>query len=70
MAEMPSKKPPQNVEAEQSLLGCLMLDKNAIMKVSDFVGADDFYKTTHKEIYQVMNDLSVKMEPRLFAMSD
>ncbi len=57
------KKPPQNVEAEQCLLGCLMLDKNAIVRVSDFVVPDDFYKDTHKEIYNAMLDLFSKMEP-------
>lgn len=60
---MPEKKPPQNIEAEQSLLGCLMLDKNAIVKVADFISADDFYKDSHKEIYQAMIDLFEKMEP-------
>jgi replicative DNA helicase len=63
MADMPDKKPPQNIEAEQCLLGCLMLDKNAIIKVSDFISAEDFYKGIHREIYQVIMDLSVKMEP-------
>lgn len=57
------KKPPQNVEAEQCLLGCLMLDKNAIIRVSDFVSAEDFYKDTHRHIYQAMADLFAKMEP-------
>ena len=61
--ELPEKKPPQNIEAEQSLLGCLMLDKNAIIKVSDFVGAEDFYKNIHKEIFQSMMELFMKMEP-------
>lgn len=60
---LPEKLPPQNVEAEQSLLGCLMLDKNAIIKVADFINADDFYKDIHKEIYQAMLDLYQKMEP-------
>ncbi len=63
MAEPLVKKPPQNLEAEQSLLGCLMLDKNAIVKVSDFISAEDFYKNIHKEIYSVMMDLFSKMEP-------
>ncbi len=61
--EMPEKKPPQNIEAEQSLLGCLMLDKNAIIKVSDFVKTEDFYKNIHKEIFGAMTDLFEKMEP-------
>ncbi len=63
MSEMPTKKPPQNIDAEQSLLGCLMLDKNAIIKVSDFVSADDFYKNIHKEIYSAMAELFSKLEP-------
>jgi len=62
-AELPGKKPPQNVEAEQSLLGCLMLDKNAIIKVADFIRAEDFYKDTHKEIFSAMLELFEKMEP-------
>src|SRR3989344_4103750 len=64
MANEPTqKKPPQNIEAEQCLLGCLMLDKNAIIRVSDFISAEDFYKGTHKEVYQAMMDLFSKMEP-------
>ena len=51
---MLDKKPPQNVEAEQCLLGCLMLDKNAIIRVSDFISSEDFYKDTHREIYAAM----------------
>jgi len=61
--QMPDKKPPQNIEAEQSLLGCLMLDKNAIIKVADSISAQDFYKDNHKEIYQAMVDLFSRMEP-------
>ena len=61
--QMPDKKPPQNIEAEQSLLGSLMLDKNAIVKIVDFINAEDFYKDIHKEIYQAMIDLFEKMEP-------
>ncbi|MBI1866343.1 MAG: hypothetical protein HYS02_01085 [Candidatus Staskawiczbacteria bacterium] len=40
---LPDKLPPQNTEAEQSLLGCLMLDKDAIVKIVDSVRAEDFY---------------------------
>lgn len=61
--ELPDKLPPQNIEAEQSLLGCLMLDKNAIIKVADFVGPKDFYRGTHQEIYQVCQELFSKGEP-------
>ncbi len=55
--------PPQNIEAEKSLLGCLMLDKKAIFKVADFLASEDFYKKTHQEIYQAIEDLFAKGEP-------
>ncbi len=61
--ELPEKLPPQNIEAEQSLLGCLMLDKNAIVKVADFLKSEDFYKNTHEEIYRTMVELFEKREP-------
>lgn len=61
--ESMEKLPPQNTEAEQCLLGCLMLDKDAILKVADFIKADDFYKGIHQDIYQAMADLYEKTEP-------
>ncbi len=61
--ELPDKLPPQNNDAEQSLLGCLMLDKDAIVKVVDFIRAEDFYKSIHQDIYQAMADLYEKSEP-------
>jgi len=61
--ELPEKLPPQSIEAEQSLLGCLMLDKNAIVKIADFLEPRDFYKNTHQEIYRAALDLFEKSEP-------
>jgi len=60
---LPDKLPPQSIEAEQCLLGCLMLDRQAIIKVADFLEPRDFYKKTHQEIYQAMLDLFEKGEP-------
>ena len=60
--EIPQKLPPQNIEAEKSLLGCLMLDKNAIIKVADFLQPRDFYKSVHQEIYQAILDLFSRNE--------
>jgi len=57
------KLPPQNVDAEQCLLGCLMLDKDAIIKVVDFLKAEDFYKGLHQDIFQAMAELYEKSEP-------
>jgi len=61
--ELPEKLPPQSLEAEKSLLGCLMLDKNAIIKVADFLGPKDFYRRVHQEIYQACRELFEKGEP-------
>ncbi len=57
------RMPPQNVEAEMSALGSLMLDKDAIFKVVDFLHPNDFYKPVHKEIYTAMLDLFSHREP-------
>ena len=57
------KLPPQNIEVEKSLLGSLMLDKNAIIKVADFLQPRDFYKRNHQQIYQVIVELFEKGEP-------
>jgi replicative DNA helicase len=61
--ETSDKLPPQNIEAERSLLGSLMLDKNAILKVIDFLQSRDFYKGIHQEIYSAMQNLFERSEP-------
>jgi len=61
--ELPEKLPPQSLEAEKSLLGCLMLDENAIIKVADFLGPEDFYREAHRKIYQTCQELFEKGEP-------
>ena len=57
------KLPPQNVEAEQSVLGCLMLDKYALIKVADLLCPEDFYRHSHGQIFQTMLDLYDKNIP-------
>jgi len=57
------KLPPQNVEAEQSVLGCLMLDKYALVKVADLLRPEDFYRHSHGQIFQTMLDLYDKNIP-------
>lgn len=58
-----AKIPPQSIEIEQSLLGCLMLDRSAITKVADILSPDDFYRHIHKEIYNICRELFEKGEP-------
>jgi replicative DNA helicase len=57
------KIPPHNLEAEQSVLGSLMLDKDAIIKIADVVKVGDFYKDDHNFIYEKMLDLYEEREP-------
>ena len=61
-SQLPNKLPPQSIEIEQSALGSLMLDKEAILKVVDFLEPRDFYKSIHREIYEVMQELFNKGE--------
>ncbi|MBI4276285.1 replicative DNA helicase [Candidatus Uhrbacteria bacterium] len=63
MADDQLKIPPQNIEAEQSLLGSLLIDKDAIIKIADIVHAEDFYKDIHGMIYDAMIDLFSKHDP-------
>ncbi|MFP4514713.1 MAG: replicative DNA helicase [Parcubacteria group bacterium] len=55
--------PPQNLEAEQSLLGCLLIDKDAIVKIADSLFEDDFYKNAHGVIYNIIKDLFNHQQP-------
>lgn len=57
------KIPPQNLEAEKSLLGSVLLDKDGMIKIADMVDVDDFYKQAHGHIFEVMQELYTKNEP-------
>jgi replicative DNA helicase len=55
-----SRLQPQNTEAEQSVLGCIMLDKDALVKISDLIKAEDFYEPRHSQIYEAIIQLFEK----------
>src|SRR3989344_967083 len=55
--------PPQNIEAEQSLLGALLIDRDAMIKIADSVTPEDFYKDAHRAIFEAMMDLFREREP-------
>lgn len=57
------KLPPQDIEAEQSVLGGIMIDKNAITKVADILVAEDFYRPNDQKIYETMLELFSKSQP-------
>ena len=55
--------PPHNVEAEKSVLGSIMIEKNAIVKIADIIHPEDFYYETHAIIYGAMEELFAKRSP-------
>lgn len=55
--------PPQNIEAEQSVLGSMLIDKDAIITAAEYLRATDFYRDGHQKIFSAMTALSERGEP-------
>ncbi|HWQ30486.1 MAG TPA: replicative DNA helicase, partial [Negativicutes bacterium] len=55
--------PPNSVEAEQSVLGAMLLDKEAISAATEMISGEDFYREAHKEIFEAVVDIYNKNEP-------
>ena len=55
--------PPQNIQAEQSVLGALLLDKEVLSSVTEVISGQDFYRDDHKEIFEAVIDLYERAEP-------
>src|SRR5215475_10640788 len=63
--------PPNNSEAEQSVLGSLLIDREAIVRVRPTLQPEDFYRGAHREIYAAIVDLYDRREPAdLTTLSD
>lgn len=56
------KVPPQNIEAEQSVLGAILIENSALYKAIEILNANDFYKEAHRRIFLAMIELSEKNE--------
>lgn len=63
MAEKVGKLPPQNLDAESSLLGAILIDADAIVRVADIIGVQDFYDERHQRIFEAINKLYNKHSP-------
>ena len=55
--------PPQNLDAERAVIGGLLLDKDAVIKIVDIVTPEDFYETRHEIVYRAMLELFEKRKP-------
>lgn len=63
VAGVAAKMPPQNIDAETSLIGSILIDKEAIIKIADIVAAEDFYVDRHALIFNAIMDLYEKRQP-------
>lgn len=63
MTDELAKIPPHNLEAEMSLLGSILIDKNAMLRIDDLIDVEDFYKKSHAQIFSSMRELYAKNEP-------
>ena len=65
------KVPPQNLEAESSVLGGILLENEAINRVLELLMPEDFYRESHRKIFRAMIELSDRSEPvDLITLSD
>lgn len=60
---MESKQTPYSLEAEQSVLGSILLDNELMIMVGDILSSEDFYKEAHTVIYEAMLSLYKRREP-------
>jgi replicative DNA helicase len=60
----PHRLPPQNLEAEQCVLGSILLQQGALVKILELLAPEDFYREAHKNIFTAMVDLFEKNEPQ------
>jgi replicative DNA helicase len=56
------KLPPQNIEAEQSILGAILIDNDALPRALEIIASEDFYKMSHRKIFYAMSELFDKNE--------
>lgn len=60
---MDLRVPPHNLEAEESVLGGLMLEAEAYLQVSEHINEEDFYKNAHRKVFIAIRSLYAKSEP-------
>ena len=55
---LPERVPPQNIEAEQSVLGAMLIKKEAITRAQELLRPDDFYREAHRIVFETMLELA------------
>lgn len=62
MKELPERLPPHSLEAEQSVLGAVLLDREALLLATEILRVEDFYREAHRLIYRAVLDLEARGE--------
>lgn len=57
------KLPPQNIEAEESILSAVLIDSSALLDIVEILSPEDFYRTAHQKIFAAITELFAKSEP-------
>ena len=60
---MIDRLPPQSLEAEQSVLGAILIDRDVVVEIAEFLKPEDFYRQSNGTIYRVILDLFERREP-------
>jgi replicative DNA helicase len=55
--------PPQNIDAEESIISAILLDNYTLLNILDILSPEDFYRTAHKKIFKTITEMSHKGEP-------
>ena len=63
MTEVTGNVPPQAVELEEAVLGALMLEKDAIIAVQEYLTPEAFYTEEHRLIFRAISELSMELKP-------
>jgi len=57
------KLPPQNIEAEESILSAVLIDGSTLLDIIEILSPEDFYRTAHQKIFTAITELFAKSEP-------
>jgi replicative DNA helicase len=63
MANIIEKIPPHAIDVEMAVLGAMLIEKEAILKVIDIINDGDFYKEIHRQIFLAIHDLYIETQP-------
>ena len=58
----PNLVPPQNIEAEEAVLGSILLASDSIISVMEFLTPEDFYRVSHQLIFAAMTDFTINIK--------